>query len=507
MPAKVELREYAREINWPYAILFGVLANVPMWIAGSIHRLEVVGWFNLDFLVVGVIALFLPRAISAGLLLTAMVVDFLAEITVTYYMAPADILSNAPEVVSIPGLITPLCVGAVLVLAVASTAFFLPRRNRQRFPTAILLVLFALVCRGAKQLELDWDARSGFWVRFSAAPHTTHAAAPRYLPTRSSTRQLMFGPSDTFKDDVEWTINDEQASTPMESAAAVAYRRLSANSQDQRSLPDFVLILVESWGVSADQEIRQSLFQPYESELGGRYEILRGSVPFRGPTVSGENRELCGRSGGQSVMAGSVASFRNCLPEELRGLGFHTIAVHGYHGGFYHRKYWYPRVGFEEIWFALQLESTGLPDCVGIFNGVCDAAVANWIGKRLRQPDPGPRFVYWVTLNSHLPVPEPADLPTLVPCDTEASLARDPALCNWYRLILNVHQSIASLASHDGSRPVVYVIVGDHAPPFSDPNLRAGFDQNSVPYVILLPYGEAAEPLFLSRHAGIQPTK
>jgi hypothetical protein len=168
-------------------------------------------------------------------------------------------------------------------------------------------------------------------------------------------------------------------------------------------------------------------------------------------------------------MEAPLSEFGNCLPDELKDLGFHTIAIHGNHGSFYRRKDWYPRAGFEEIWFKWRLESAGLPDCVGVFKGVCDAAIANWIGKRLEQPDPNPRFVYWVTLNSHLPVQNPPPLPTLAPCDFDSSLARDLALCNWYRLVLNVHQSIASLAARNGPRSSVYVIVGITRRPFLIP--------------------------------------
>jgi hypothetical protein len=45
----------------------------------------------------------------------------------------------------------------------------------------------------------------------------------------------------------------------------------------------------------------------------------------------------------------------------------------------------------------------GLPDCFGAFFGTCDAAIADWIGRRLGKHD-DPYFVHWVTLNSHLPV-------------------------------------------------------------------------------------------------------
>jgi hypothetical protein len=488
--AKSRVGQIAGEIDWPYVILFGVVANVPMWIAGGIGTLNVAGWFNLDFFVAGILALFLPRALSACLLLLAILVDFLAEISSTFYLAPADILSNAPEIPSMSaGLIAQLSLGALLVLAIAIAVFFLPKVER-RYATAILLASFALACRGTNALEEHRLTTGPAVHQPGTVQDIIGPAGFRYeLPARSSSRQLMWDErQDIFH--VEASEDRGRSSTPVESAAAAAYRWVYAGSRAQRPLPDFVLVIVESWGNSTDETIRQSLVQPYEAGLGGRFTIKEGTVPFHGATISGEDRELCGLSGARRVMVAQATDFRDCLPDELRGLGFHTIAIHGNHGSFYRREEWYPRAGFEEIWFKLKLESAGLPDCVGAFKGVCDAAIADWIGNRLGQPDPVPRFVYWVTLNSHLPVPSPPPLPTFAPCNKDISLASDLALCNWYRLILNVHQSLASLAAHQGPRPAVYVIVGDHSPPFSEAAVRNSFDQNNVPYVILLPNQE-----------------
>jgi hypothetical protein len=472
--ATLRSRLFVREIGWAYAVLFGLLANIPMWIAGGTHTIDVSGWFNLDFLAVGVVALFLPRAISASLLLLAILLDFLAQISRTYFITPAEFLSNIQEIGDMPArLIAQLCAGVFLILAITSGVFFLPKLKR-RFATAFLLASFALVCRGGGALE----------EYFGGLPLQT-GALDYERPTRSI--RVLISAECHEGDLIEEVENDRKASTPVQGAANAAYHWLSSNSRDARLRPDFVLVLVESWGKSTDQVLRQSLVQPYEANLGGRFTVLEGSVPFHGPTISGENRELCGRSGGQSVMEAPADAFRNCLPDELRDQGFHTIAIHGNHGSFYHRKEWYLRAGFQETWFKWNLESAGLPDCAGLFIGVCDSAIASWIGKRLERPDADPRFIYWVTLNSHLPVPNPPSLPTLAPCNAEPSLAADVELCNWYRLILNVHQSIASLAGRNGPRPVVYVVVGDHAPPFSEPALRDSFDQSAVPYVILLP--------------------
>src|SRR5208337_3434782 len=110
-----------------------------------------------------------------------------------------------------------------------------------------------------------------------------------------------------------------------------------------------------------------------------------------------------------------------------------------------------------------------------------------WIGQRLQRKDTHPSFVYWVTLNSHLPVPVPSPLLARASCSLTPQLTQSPALCSWYQLVFNVHQAVSRLAMTNLARPTVFVIVGDHAPPFSNPALRSQFSSDDVPYVLLVP--------------------
>ncbi len=71
----------------------------------------------------------------------------------------------------------------------------------------------------------------------------------------------------------------------------------------------------------------------------------------------------------------------------MRRMGYRTLALHGFGGEMYDRKDWYPKMGFEDIWFHDRLQEAGVPDCDGTFKGNCDDdAVAAWLGTRLQQP-------------------------------------------------------------------------------------------------------------------------
>jgi len=159
----------------------------------------------------------------------------------------------------------------------------------------------------------------------------------------------------------------------------------------------------------------------------------------------------------------------------------------------FQRNTWYPRVGFDRSLFAPDLDKLKLPDCPGAFPGVCDAAIAKWIGSSLLSANTGePRFIYWVTLNSHLPVPAHPSLSDDGVCSTLPSLQASAPLCSWFRLVRNVHQSVQQMALAPSARPTVFVLVGDHAPPFADPELGREFSHTEVPYVLLTPVAAGA---------------
>ena len=264
------------------------------------------------------------------------------------------------------------------------------------------------------------------------------------------------------------------------------------DSERPEPVPNVVLILVESWGKSLDVDLEESLVRPYSDErFSEKYTVSRGTVPFYGPTVAGEARELCGSSMGFGLLTASDAKLKRCMPETMRAMGYHSTAVHGYSARMFDRGEWYRRIGFDETWFRDQLRGQGLPMCPGPFPGICDAAVSSWIGDRLQENSDAPQFIYWVTLNSHLPVPVSNGVKAPPSCSDHSATAGAPAVCAWYQLVFNVHRSVAELALRPATRPTIFLIVGDHAPPFASARSRSEFSDQVVPYVLLTPKSDA----------------
>jgi phosphoglycerol transferase MdoB-like AlkP superfamily enzyme len=190
---------------------------------------------------------------------------------------------------------------------------------------------------------------------------------------------------------------------------------------------------------------------------------------------------------GFGLLNASRAELKDCLPEKMNARGYHSTAVHGYNGRMFLREEWYRRIGFKETRFREGLREEGLPVCPGPFPGICDAAAAEWIGDRLQRDTDAPQFIYWVTLNSHLPVPVSNGVKAPPACSDNATAAEDPAICAWYQLVFNVHRSVAQLALRETSRRTIFLVVGDHAPPFSSARLRSEFSNQVVPYFLLTP--------------------
>jgi len=486
-----EKEKYSDHARWLFFVAFyAILANIPYWTASRFLGLLPLGWFCVEYAGVGLLALFLPRIIAAALLLLLIAADLTAGVSKTYFLSPTECVANVGSLLELPHTrFLGVAVVVLLTLLAAAIAACFPMkaiRGYCRRWAAACLVAFAVTAVSADYLAIVRETghlpnplrfqRPSDANKFSRFDNLWIS---RYPIVRLINDQIMMEFRDSAKVSQDY----------VPSAAALAVHSpgmLSGNREIQE--PNLVLVLVESWGSSLDATIRNSLTGPYGgADLLARYNVLQGAVPFYGNTVSGEARELCGTRIGSHIIESSAQALQKCLPSQLMAQGYHTISAHGMTGTMFRRSNWYTTIGFQEQWFKDQFQQQGLPNCTGAFIGTCDSAVAGWIGTRLERKDAGPDFVYWVTLNSHLPVPIPAELTSAKSCSLAPMLVQQSTLCSWYQLVYNVHQSVSELALAPLARPTVFVIVGDHPPPFANPTLRDQFVSQTVPYVILLP--------------------
>jgi sulfatase-like protein len=468
-----------------YVIFYTLLANIPFWVASPLLGISRNGWFCLEYVAVGLIALFAPPILAAVLLLSAIVVDVIAGVSETYLLPVSQLFANVGAVRQFSASrLFALATVLLLTLMVAAIAASLSRKTilkKHRTGIAVCLIAFAMISLSIDGFLL-FRRTGDLPIHFRSKRSLQNAIDASYFP------ELLVSRIPAFRL-VHRKIYPAPTGFPIRSATAIALESAAnIEAKSKGELPNLVVILVESWGLAAETSISNALIQPYaQPGLLQRYDVQQGTVLFYGSTVAGEGRELCRNTMGFQLMVAPPAELHRCLPDRLTALGYHDVAIHGMNGEMFDRVRWYKTMGFQETWFNSQFKQENLPDCPGPFWGTCDAAIAEWIGRRLEKRSPNPEFLYWVTLNSHLPVIVPSPLKGGASCSITQSLSEQPSLCSWYQLIANVHHSVADMAMSNLGRATVFVIVGDHAPPYSDPSLRDRFSQSVVPYVVLVP--------------------
>lgn len=249
---------------------------------------------------------------------------------------------------------------------------------------------------------------------------------------------------------------------------------------------NILFVIVEGMGAFESPEHQNYLANRFEGKgLEKRYEILAGTAPYNGSTTSGEIRELCGRWGdyldflqGQSI---------DCLPQRLHENGFETTSFHAFFGAFFSRSEWYPKVGFETSYFANDLAKRygedDLPLCGITFEGLCDMAVADQLHAYLTDGSTKPRFTYWLTLNSHIPI-APDEGTDHFSCETGGPFG-DRFICDMTEMWMDVLDRVAAIANDPNLPPTDIVLVGDHHPPLWTRNGRGKFQKDKVAWFAL----------------------
>jgi hypothetical protein len=129
----------------------------------------------------------------------------------------------------------------------------------------------------------------------------------------------------------------------------------------------------------------------------------------------------------------------------------------------------------------------------GPFRSTRDPEMAAWIARRLMEPRAHPQMIFWLTMSAHLPVHQPLPAGYDANCAIAPVTQTYPDACGWYKVELNTLQAIAAAANAPGLPPTVFLVVGDHGPPFTTGAHRY-FSPDQVPYVLLTPKEDSHGP-------------
>lgn len=268
-----------------------------------------------------------------------------------------------------------------------------------------------------------------------------------------------------------------------EFTSATGSTGFAARADGKRHL---VLILVESLGApNGNKEIQRLMFKPYKDSeaIATRYEMSEGKTLYYNSTTAGEVRELCGRWGDYYDLVDKKDT--GCMPAKLARKGYATIAMHSFTETFFKRGEWYPNIGFEKREFEKDLRDAGARRCGGVFAGACDRDIPAHIGDTLRNAKK-PTFLYWLTLNSHLPVPPGLNLDVDNCQRVSPVLARDfPQICRQFTIYHDIDVALIKQITAKDFPEADILLVGDHMPPYFDRHHRTQFDPEHVPWLYL----------------------
>lgn len=241
-----------------------------------------------------------------------------------------------------------------------------------------------------------------------------------------------------------------------------------------------LLIVSESWGL-ADYRVQESLLSPLRKseQVKG---FSQGELVTAGVTVQGELRELCRLRPRYLNLENVSEGFEQCLPAIFQRLGFRTMAIHGAAGAMYDRRKWYPRMGFDKTVF---FENKQWEKRCYSFPGACDEELINEITNFFRGE--GPAFVYWLTLNSHVPYDKRDLSVDVFDCEAVGVKASSRACFN-FKLHAQFFYYLEKALHKDSMRGVRVLVVGDHEPPMLEEEDREYFERSKVPWIGF--YGE-----------------
>ena len=332
---------------------------------------------------------------------------------------------------------SPQSVAVLAALSLFCLTLFFPTKFCFSWKTPVLLFAVALFC-SLNIIKITKTGRE--WLAFVKTP------------TLRAISYIVSSPSLAF-------ISSEGIGTVM-------YDPLLRELSQHGAPPKVFIIVLEAWG-----ENQQSLAAVKNHALSMGFDrVVSGFVPYRGATLAGEVRVLCGQSLNYTEPRQSLL---DCLPRRLSTQGYDTVSIHGNSGLFYYRDLLYPQIGFTRQRFLDELPHR--PLCGGPFVGACDDDVIYDALEELRAA--GPRLVYVMSLSAHIPVSGEILSRNYIQSVPRQLIGNDSQTVNRAAII----QTLSGVIKVKG-RSVIY-FVGDHNP--------AGYEESKqvmdglVPFIIV----------------------
>ncbi|MDZ7283026.1 hypothetical protein N4G62_13425 [Sphingomonas sanguinis] len=449
-----------------YTAVFFVLPNVPYWFwLNNLAPTRAV--INIDYLVLGIFSVFFSRKYVVPLYIILCVVDAFVFVSKLYHFSPREFVYSTSYIRYSPvGLANSLSVGTFITLVLFVISILVIRKIalcKDIFISGFLAILLTVT------IFLDFISGSNTVPLFTRLPFYSRVQRIGINPANSG----VFG-----LDIYSFLPNrSKPVMTNVPSASRIAIGKLAKYDGSGRNV---AIVLVESWGkIENNEDFTDIIARPLFSQpILKKYRVDRGSIPFHGSTTNAELRELCGLYGNYRDIF--TVHPKNCLPKLFGDMGYQTTGLHGFYADMFDRISWWPIVGIKHKIFLNDFK--GIRRCGTAFPAVCDDYLVDKMGDTLTKTH---QFVYALTINSHLPLPDELDNGSGLRC-FEFSKLSDNAPCVLAQKIRRVLTAVAQNALRNDIKPTQFIIVGDHSPPFLG-SINEEFSSTHVPYIILTP--------------------
>lgn len=216
------------------------------------------------------------------------------------------------------------------------------------------------------------------------------------------------------------------------------------------------LFLIESFGVFESRKANDYLLSIFKSKNIHNFKYFLTDETGAG-TVGGEVRELCSKAINHSLIRNDFFKSSECAPNILKTQKYTTIAIHGGSRSIFNRPFIYKNMGFDQYFSGESLKKYS--SCGGGWDGApCDLDIIPELND-LTKNFPDPKFVYYLTINTHYPYKLTRSDDELVCVNYDI---HDDATCNHFINLANTLRSIQKLSlKTNGS----FYLVGDHSPP------------------------------------------
>ena len=250
---------------------------------------------------------------------------------------------------------------------------------------------------------------------------------------------------------------------------------------------NLLIVMVEGMGAYAEARHARMLEALINTgQTRARYDVSWGTSPYLGSTTGAAARELCGEWGDYRTYRDGPE--KTCLPGRLSRAGYDTIAVHGFTQKFFDRDIWYPKIGFARTLFAEQLIAAPMKGvrtrCGLTFKGFCDRDVGEVVRSLLTNRHEKPRFIYWLTLNTHMPF-NPSEATARFGCAVKGGPFGDKTVCFLSQMWAEIIAKTVSIATDPKLPPTDILIVGDHHTPLFTRTARSLFAPGEVAWFAL----------------------